>query len=172
MFATLVELKKYMSITTPTEDDKLTNLLDMANQFVSDYTNISTAQITEPTVDVVDYLPLPNNRMVIDELNVESIEKVLVNGVDTGVTGSIIRGYMVVLSQEVSGTITLTCKYSTSPESIPGIQALKVAVMELVKFYHKQEYKSSIQQGGEAINFDSVSYIPSHVKSILDMYRR
>lgn len=172
MFATLTELKTYLAITTPTEDAKLTNLLEMANSFVSDYTNISTDTPAEETVEVVDYLPIANNRMVIDELNIASIDTVLVNGVDTGVTASIVRGYMVVLSQEVQGTITLVCRYKTTASTIPGLQALKVAVMELVKFYHKQEYKASIQAGGESINFDSVSYIPSHVKSILDLYRR
>ncbi|WBF79385.1 hypothetical protein IACHDJAJ_00179 [Aeromonas phage vB_AdhS_TS3] len=101
MFATLTELKTYLAITTPTEDAKLTNLLEMANSFVSDYTNISTDTPAEETVEVVDYLPIANNRMVIDELNIASIDTVLVNGVDTGVTASIVRGYMVVLSQEV-----------------------------------------------------------------------
>lgn len=172
MFATLPELKTYLAITTQTEDAKLTNLLNMANQFVSDYTNISTEAPMDATVDIVDYLPLPNNRLVVDELNLDTVEKVLVNGAETDVTGSIVRGYMIVLSKEVSGTVAITCKYKTTAEQIPGLQALKVAVMELAKFYHKQEYKSSIQQGGEAINFDSVSYIPSHVKSILDLYRR
>jgi hypothetical protein len=29
-----------------------------------------------------------------------------------------------------------------------------------------------MQAGGESIRFDAVSYIPSHVKAILDLYRK
>lgn len=169
MFATLTELKQYMSITTPQDEQKLTNLLDMANSFVSDYTNIK--EITQGTIEVQDYLPLPNNRMIIDEEGISSITEVYVDGALTDITANIMRGYMVVLSKEVSGSIKLVCTIQASQE-IPGLQALKVAVMELVKFYLKQEYKSQISQGGESINFDKVSYIPQHVKSILDLYRR
>ncbi|AZV02020.1 hypothetical protein [Aeromonas phage Akh-2] len=70
----------------------------------------------DATVDIVDYLPLPNNRLVVDELNLDTVEKVLVNGAETDVTGSIVRGYMIVLSKEVSGTVTITCKYKTTAE--------------------------------------------------------
>lgn len=169
MFATLSELKQYMSITTPQDEQKLTNLLDMQNSFVQDYTNIK--EVTQGTVEVQDYLPLPNNRMIIDQEGISQVTEVYVNGSLTDVTGIIMRGYMVVLSKEVSGAIKLVCTTAAN-QDIPGLAALKVAVMELVKFYHKQEYKSQISQGGEAINFDKVSYLPSHVKSILDLYRK
>ena len=172
MFAQLSEVKTYLSISTPTEDVKLQALLDMSNQFVADYTGVNTFQIQEETVTVTDYWPEPNNRMIIDEDNIASIDKVSINGVETDVTAAIIRGYMVVFSREIKGTITLICRYSTTPETEKGLQALKVAVIELVKFYHKQEYKQSMQAGGESIRFDSVSYIPSHVKAILDLYRK
>lgn len=169
MFATLAELKQYMSITTPQEDQKLGNLLDMQNSFVQDYTCIK--EQSQGTIEVQDYLPLPNNRMIVDVEGISQVPSVYVNGQLTDVTAIIMRGYMVVLSKEVQGSIKLVCT-TTSSQEIPGLSALKVAVMELVKFYHKQEYKSQISQGGEAINFDKVSYLPSHVKSILDLYRK
>lgn len=169
MFATITELKQYMSITTPQDADKLNNLLDMANQFVQDYTNIR--EIFQDTVEIQDYLPLPNNRMIVEAEGVSEVTEVYVNGQLTDTTANIMRGYMVVFSKDVQGSIKLVCNTKAVSE-IPGLAALKVAVMELVKFYHKQEYKSQISQGGESINFDSVSYIPSHVKSILDLYRR
>lgn len=169
MFATLTELKQYMSITTPQDEQKLTNLLNMQNSFVQDYTGIK--EVTQGTIEVQDYLPLPNNRIIVDEEGISQITEVHVNGNLTDMTGIIMRGYMVVLSKEVAGSIKLVCTTATK-QDIPGLAALKVAVMELVKFYHKQEYKSQISQGGEAINFDKVSYLPSHVKSILDLYRK
>lgn len=169
MFATLSELKQYMSITTPQDEQKLTDLLNMANQFVQDYTNIK--EVTQGIIEVQDYLPLPNNRMIIDQEGISQITEVYINGSLVDVTANIMRGYMVVLSREIQGSIKLVCTTSANQE-ITGLAALKVAVMELVKFYHKQEYKSQISQGGEAINFDKVSYLPSHVKSILDLYRK
>ncbi len=169
MFATLTELKQYMSITTPQDEQKLTNLLDMQNSFVQDYTGIR--EVSQGTIEVQDYLPLPNNCIIVDEEGISQITEVHVNGALTDVTGIIMRGYMVVLSKEVVGSVKLVCTTAANQE-IPGLAALKVAVMELVKFYHKQEYKSQISQGGEAINFDKVSYLPSHVKSILDLYRK
>lgn len=171
MFITLQEYKSYASVTTPTEDIKLQYLVDMQNEFVASYTNVASDPITSPTVEIVDYLPLPNNRMVIDEDNIQAITMVNINGQDTDVTASLVRGYMVVFSREVQGTIKLTAEYKNVPDPIKGLEALKVAVLELTKFYHKQEYKVSVQAGGESIRFDSISYIPSHVKSILDMYR-
>jgi hypothetical protein len=45
MFAQLSEVKSYLSITTPTEDIKLQAILDMSNQFVSDYTGVDVTTV-------------------------------------------------------------------------------------------------------------------------------
>ena len=171
MFVTLQEVKQYLSISTPTEDSKITAILGMQNSFVGDYTGISPTPPDEQTVVISDYIPYPNNRMVIDEENIAQVTEVKINGVVTGVTASLMKGYMVIFSAQVSGAVDLTCEYKTNT-TIPGIDSLRLAVMELTKFYLKQEYKMSVQSGGEAVHFDSNSYMPPHVKSILDLYRR
>ena len=171
MFVTLSEVKQYLSISTPTEDVKLQSLMDMQNEFIGDYTGIKDFELGS-TIEIEDYQPIPNNRMIIDTENVDKINEVYVNGVLTSTTASLMRGYMVVFSQEIAGSIKLVCSLKGTRDNFQGLQALKVAAMELVKFYHKQEYKSQVSSGGESINYDTVSYLPSHVKSILNLYRR
>lgn len=169
MFATLSDVKTHLNIGQVTSDDqKLTNILDMSNEFVEEYTNVRNS--VAGTISIDDYLPYPTNRMIVDEQGIKTIDKVLINGVETGTTASIMRGYMVVLSQEVSGMIKLEC--TTDAVVQKAAKSLKLAVLELVKHYYKNEYKVAIQNGGESIRFDSTNYIPAHIKSILDLYRQ
>ena len=67
--------------------------------------------------------------------------------------------------------MTYTAGYETTPED------LKLAVFDLVTYYHRNEHKQRMNQGPAAINnpgstsLRNNSDFPDHIKRVLDMYR-
>jgi hypothetical protein len=183
---TLQEFKDSEQITNPKDDYKLTQIIDSVSQLVKTYCGNSlldfyySNKIEEFNIDwdthVVQLTESPVNAIVSVEkrdsvtssyTTVPTTDYYLDKTTDSVlyVTGSTYKSWPMGAG---AVKVTYTAGYESCPED------LKLAVFDLVKYYHKDEYKTRKTLSGATLdNPGSVEGIgfPSHIKRILDMYK-
>ena len=186
---TLAEYKEAEGIASPKEDLRLASLVPSVSQLVKTYCgnsiidyystnkvetfnidwNTHIVQLTESPVNTIvsvekrdsvtdSYTTVPTTDYYLDE----STDSVLY------VTGSAYKNW-----PRGAGAVkvTYTAGYSACPID------LKLAVVDLVTYYLKDEHKERRTLGGASIQNQSTSSVrdsvafPDHIKRVLDMYK-
>lgn len=187
---TLEDYKEAEGISTPKDDLKLSALIPSVSQLIKTYcgnslvdhyssnkvesfninwgTNI--AQLTESPVNAVSavqeresysssYTTVPTTEWYLDTTT-DSVYRVTTGG-----------QYKSWPSGPGSVKITYTAGYSACPAD------LKLAVIDLITYYHKDEHKerkvmggASIQNSASTTQSNNVTF-PDHIKRVLDLYK-
>ena len=185
---TLEEYKEAESISNPKDDIKLSALITSVSQLVKTYCGKSFLDYyTSPKVEL--FTIEPNTYMVqLDEspvVEVVSVEErdgissayaTLVDGSDyyfEAATDAVVRsdghiGYRHWKRGPGAVKVTYKAGYEETPAD------LKLAIIDLVTYYHKDEHKPNKSMSGAniqnpmGVNADN---FPAHIRRILEMYR-
>ena len=186
---TLAEYKEAEGIASPKEDLRLATLVPSVSQLVKTYCGnsivdyYSTNKVEEFNIDwythIVQLTESPVNTIVSVEkrdsvtesyTTVPTTDYYLDKKTDSVlyVTGSTYKNW-----PRGAGAVRVT--YSAGYSNTPA--DLKLAVIDLITYYLKDEYKerrtlagASIQNQGSSTLADNVGF-PDHIKRILDMYK-
>lgn len=188
---TLEEYKIAENITGMKEDNRLSDLITSVSQLVKTYCNNSfldfyttsktelfdinhresfvqlsetpllvVSQVSERSSPTTDYVILSENQDYYIDRNTDSIYRV--SGIrDKAFSAG--RG---------SVKVIYTAGYSSTPED------LKLAVIDLITYYHKDHHRTarqtiagaSIQNNSSSSQGNNVSF-PDHIKRVLDLYK-
>ena len=188
---TLEDYKEAEGISTPKDDLKLGAIIPSVSQLVKTYCNNSFVDYN--STNKVEYFnnhfsvtsiqlsesPLLAVVSVKERSGIASAYKTLTANSDYYVdlaTDSIFRsngsnGYTSYPMGPGAVEVTYTAGYSVCPAD------LKLAVIDLVTYYHKDEYKerkvmagASIQNAGSTSQANNVAF-PDHIKRVLDLYK-
>ena len=186
---TLAEYKEVEGIASPKEDLRLTSLVPSVSQLVKTYCGnsildyYSTNKVETFNIDwsthIVQLTESPVNTIVSVEkrdsitdsyTTVASTEYYLDTSTDSVlyVMGSTYKNW-----PRGAGAVkvTYTAGYSACPAD------LKLAVVDLITYYLKDEHKERRTLGGASIQNQSTSSVrdsvafPDHIKRVLDMYK-
>jgi len=186
---TLLEFKETENITNPKDDYKLDRIITAVSQLVKTYCGNSFVDyFTTNKVDEVS-INYPTHIIQLDESPVNNI-------VSVEVRDSVTSSYSTVPSTEyyldvttdsvyyVTGSIyknwpagpgSVKITYTAGYRSIPS--DLKLAVIDLVNYYAKDEHKerrtlagATLQNPVSSGGSDSVAF-PAHIKRVLDLYK-
>tara|TARA_B110000977_G_C10898597_1_gene424313 strand:+ start:82 stop:669 length:588 start_codon:yes stop_codon:yes gene_type:complete len=188
---TLAEYKEAQKITGASDDARLTTLVGSVSQLVKTYCNntfvdhystnkveyfnnnftTTSVQLTESPVNSIvsvkersgiasDYTTLSSSKDYYLDYNTDSVFRS---------NGS--NGYIPFPRGPGAVEVTYTAGYVTCPAD------LKLAVISLVTYYHKDEHKgrqslagASIQNQSSSTQRDNVAF-PDHIKRVLDLYK-
>ena len=186
---TLAEYKEIEGIASPKEDLRLATLVPSVSQLVKTYCanslvdyystnkvetfsidwNTHIIQLTESPVNTV--VSVEKRDSVTDSYTtVATTEYYLDTSTDSilYVTGSTYKNW-----PRGAGSVKVT--YTAGYESCPA--DLKLAIVDLITYYLRDEHKerrtlggASIQNQGSSSLRDSVAF-PDHIKRVLDMYK-
>ena len=186
---TLADYKQIEGLTNPKDDFRINQLIDSVSQLVKTYCGNSivdyytTNKVETFNMDwdthIVQLTESPVNSIVSVEkrdsvtdsyTTVASTEYYLDTSTDSVlyVTGSTYKNW-----PRGAGAVkvTYTAGYSACPAD------LKLAVVDLVTYYLKDEHKERRTLGGASIQNQSTSSVrdsvafPDHIKRVLDMYK-
>ena len=188
---TLSEYKEAKGISKSDDDVKLQKLIDRVSSYITEYLGFPI--VTNINVDIVENISIEyeTNLIYLDVFPVTQVISVTeadyLNSHDSTVhlpLSSEIPDYIVDLKNGRvirknakswalgynSVTITYRGGVSTPPEGI------KLAVIDLVTYYLKEEYKVQKNIGTSSINNPETTIarnaeLPSHIKRVLDLYR-
>jgi len=186
---TLAEYKEAEGIASPKEDLRLTTLLPSVSQLVKTYCGnsiidyYSTNKVETFNIDwgthIVQLTESPVNTIVSVEkrdsvtesyTTVPTTDYYLDTTTDSVlyVTGSTYKHWPMGAG---AVKVTYTAGYSACPSD------LKLAVVDLITYYLKDEHKERRTLGGASIQNQSTSSVrdsvafPDHIKRVLDMYK-
>lgn len=186
---TLAEYKEAEGIASPKEDLRLSNLVPSVSQLVKTYCGnsiidyYSTNKVETFNIDwgthIVQLTESPVNTIVSVEkrdsvtesyTTVPTTDYYLDTTTDSVlyVTGSTYKHWPMGAG---AVKVTYTAGYSACPSD------LKLAVVDLVTYYLKDEHKERRTLGGASIQNQSTSSVrdsvafPDHIKRVLDMYK-
>lgn len=188
---TLEEYKTFEGISSPKDDEKLESLITSISQLVKTYcgnsivdyyttnkkeyfsipwdTNfvqvtesplVRVSSVQEKNLSVNTYMDLNDDEYYVDYA-VDSIFRVQK---DTGILRDWPKGPGAVI-------VSYTAGYPSCPED------LKLAVVDLITYYHKDEYKQRQTLSGATRENPSSTTLrnsvafPDHIKRVLDMYK-
>ena len=189
---TLDEYKEAMKITGYGDDVRLESLMTSVSQLVKTYCNngirdyYDTNKVETFNIDYSSHMLSLEQSPIVEVVSVQERESLTsayntlseTNGeyyVDME-TDSILRtngvsGYKSFAPGPGSVKVTYKGGYSATPAD------LKLAVIDLVTYYHKDEYKqrqtlagASIQNQGTSGQTGNVGF-PDHIKRVLDLYK-
>jgi hypothetical protein len=189
---TLDEYKEAMKITGYGDDVRLESLMTSVSQLVKTYCNngirdyYDTNKVETFNIDYSSHMLSLEQSPIVEIVSVQERESLTstyntlseTNGeyyVDME-TDSILRtdgvsGYKSFAPGPGSVKVTYKGGYSATPAD------LKLAVIDLVTYYHKDEYKqrqtlagASIQNQGTSGQTGNVGF-PDHIKRVLDLYK-
>jgi hypothetical protein len=189
---TLDEYKEAMKITGYGDDVRLESLMTSVSQLVKTYCNngirdyYDTNKVETFNIDYSSHMLSLEQSPIVEVVSVQERESLTAayntlsetNGeyyVDME-TDSILRtdgvsGYKSFAPGPGSVKVTYKGGYSATPAD------LKLAVIDLVTYYHKDEYKqrqtlagASIQNQGTSGQTGNVGF-PDHIKRVLDLYK-
>jgi len=189
---TLDEYKEAMKITGYGDDVRLESLVTSVSQLVKTYCNngirdyYATNKVETFNIDYSSHMLSLEQSPIVEIVSVQERESLTsayntlseTNGeyyVDME-TDSILRtdgvsGYKSFAPGPGSVKVTYKGGYSATPAD------LKLAVIDLVTYYHKDEYKqrqtlagASIQNQGTSGQTGNVGF-PDHIKRVLDLYK-
>ena len=180
----LDDYKAYKNIESDADDTILSRIVSSVNSYVVNY--CSRTILNYHTNNKVEYFDGNTDSVYLDETPITSIVSVKISS-DGGVTktdlventdffvdnenGLIISKYGKFISSDTkfkSLEVTYTGGYAKTPED------LKIACLDLVEYYRKEQYIPSRTMGNSSmvhISSDDSKKIPNYISRILDMYR-
>jgi len=188
---TLDEYKEAEGISNPKEDLKLNALIPSVSQLVKTYCNSSFVDYY--STNKVETISLKYNTEVIQlsESPVTSIvsvtERVSYGSAYTTLTTAAHQYFLDTDTDSLfrttsgggknwaTGPGAVVVTYKAGYATVPG--DLKLAVFDLITYYHKNEYKErKVMQGASIQNSSTTSQanniaFPDHIKRILDLYK-
>lgn len=172
---TLDEYKTYSSISSVEFDPKLSKLITGISALVREY--CSRELITDGVTPIVEYNDGGNMDINVLEFPIISITSLEIS-TDYGVTYTPTTDYV---HHKVKDSIYLPNEdlvelpnkyrltyiggYLSTPED------LKLAVLDLVDYYHKNETVPKRMNNFVTIEYVKTSDFPPHIKRVLDLYR-
>lgn len=179
---TMTEFKDYVGITSGEQDTKIKNLLLYVSDFiklycgrtfVDNYANGAYTNITEYWAGGAQYyytkeFPLRTLESVKLSQDMGLTYTTLTVGIDYAIDKEKDRIYMPygdIYTGVNSYEFVYTGGYATTPDS------LKVAVLDLIQYYMKQESAPRKTSGSISIEYIRSSDLPYHIKRVLDLYR-
>ncbi len=185
---TIDEYKTYKGINSETFDPIISLLIGSVSNFIKEYTDRTLIDFAHS--DKVEYFDsISYGRYFPDEFPLQSVTEVAVSN-DGGVTWTILvenTDYFVdqvedsIINNTVytgfttgsilhkSGRITYQGGYDKTPAD------LKLAAMDLVEYYRKEEHAPSKAMQGASVENPVVvivgSQLPPHIKRVLNLYR-
>lgn len=187
--ANLISLDTYKqakALTSTKEDDRLNYLITAVSQLIKTYCN--TALIDYVSTAYTEYISIDGT-----SITVQLTESPVIEIEEVWVRPSPIEEYTRLLSTEFvlnKRTDSLTRvggKWPTGVESVMIVYTagyvtvpvdLALAVVDLVSYYFKEEYKAVKSMGGASIQNSTTSTLtgntdfPDHIKRVLDLYRQ
>lgn len=185
---TIDEFKTYKGINSETSDPIISLLIGSVSNFIKEYTDRSLIDFAHSDkIEYFDAVSYP--RYWPDEFPLQSVTEVAVSS-DGGVTWTVLvedTDYFVDTQEDSIISNTVYTGFTTSPilfksgrityqggyDKTP--QDLKLAAMDMVQFYLKEEHTpSKALQGASVENpvFILVgNQLPPHIKRVLDLYR-
>lgn len=175
---TLQEYKQFKGINNPNKDETLQILIDSTNELVESYCQSSFGSVEVSGVR----LNQSNYTIILPHAPVSSISELAIKR-SSDVTEVLVEDDQFILYPE-EGTIELVdpsiqlpknprsfiASYTHGVDSVP--MSIKLAAVELVTYYDKREFNKSQDIGnGQSVDFTDSSILPSHIRTILDMYR-
>ena len=160
-FITVDEYKAALNITSPKQDPEFALLINSVNQFITDYLGYSEGGVFSETLYV--------------ESGTETLDKIWKTLTSVKTTENLelpfklIKGYILQIEKDYTGNVALEGELAVNTAN----DALKHAAFLLVQYYIKDQYMQSISSsnGGGSISLPSFTSVPTHIKSILDLYR-
>lgn len=182
---TLAEYKVFENINSDTYDTKLQAIIDSVDIFIKGYCGrqLERAQYTERpelldytaflsefpvvSIDTIEYLDYDDNTVPLTSSNYRLFP-------EEGIIELYGDEYVTMMNErkfkERYVDVTYTAGWDTN--EIP--EDIKLAMSELVKYYHKDESSPVKSQNVRTIDYSVMSSIqlPPHIKRILSLYRR
>lgn len=183
---TLEDYKLMNGISSPNKDTELEIIISGISELVKNYCNNSF--IDYYTSDKTEYktLTIKTDLLFLNENPIISITSIderptalsdyvtLVENVDFSVDEE--AGLVYRLGSDwAMGPKAIQVVYKAGYSEIPS--DLKLAVADLITYYHKTEYRHSFNLNGISVQNSSSSKLtgyvgfPDHIKRVLDMYR-
>lgn len=188
---TLEEYKQAESISNTKDDTKLQWLIESVSQLVKTYCGVSFVDFYSPgtpktetfNIDWDTNLIQLTESPVLELLSVEerktftsdyeqltSSDYYLDSFTDTITRVSAIGGYKAFSKGPASVRVVYRAGYDVCPPD------LRLAVMDLVTYYHKDEHKQRKVAGGSSMQNPmgaarGTTDLPPHIKRVLDFYR-
>ena len=179
---TLNETKDYLGIASGEQDSRIKNLilyvsdfikLYCGRSFIDNYANGTYSNITEYWSGGYDYyytkeFPLRTLDSVSLSTDLGTTYTTLTAGVDYAIDLEKDRLYIAqgsTYSGVNSYKIVYTAGFAVTPDS------LKVATLDLINYYLKQESTPRKASGSISIEYIRSSDLPYHIKRVLDLYR-
>ena len=177
---TLQDYKNFVGITNSTDDPKLMIILGLVEEFVETYCGRQFLAATH-----TEQLKSENGSLFLRNLPVTSVSKVTYLDSSKALAEVTSSDYIVYAEEgmvELFDQATLqvldilkpfSITYTGGYSEVPA--ALKLAIMNLITYYHKQQFISKTSSVNVNIsNSDDESQgsdLPSHIKRVLDLYR-
>lgn len=184
---TLEEYKTSENIQSVKDDARLTSIITSVSQLVKTYCNNSFLDFYSATAKTevfnINYAenfvqltesPIVGDPVVSERENTTSAYETLVVDKDYYVDNTTDSIYRVEKNWK-NGRGAVKVVYNAGYETCP--EDLKLAVMDLVTYYHKDEHKArqtiagaSIQNNASTSQRNNVAF-PDHIKRVLDLYK-
>ena len=189
---TLDDYKDAESITSTKEDTRLTSLIGSVSQLVKSYCGNSiidfySSNKTETfNIDYETYLVQLSESPIVSIVSVK--ERTEYSGSYSTLTTGAHEYYLDSPTDTIIRTTT-SGQYKYFPIGVGAVEVvykagyastpadLELAVIDLIRYYHKDEYKArqtiagaSIQNNTSTSQRDNVGF-PDHIKRVLDLYK-
>ena len=189
MTTPLIDIDTYKiakSLTSAKDDERLSFLVTSVSQLVKTYCNNSLVDyVTDPYVEYIDVewdtteiqltespvLEILEVKMRLSqELDLEVLDPSNYRYSKRTDTLKLLSGNWPIGVESVEVT------YRAGYERLPA--DLKLAVIDLIAYYYKEEYKNSKTTSGSSLNNVTTSSLdgnvgfPDHIKRVLDLYRQ
>lgn len=184
---TLETYKQAKAITGAKDDERLDIIVSSVNQLVKTYCNNSIIDYAVTPYTEYVSTDFPTNQHTLTEFPVLTIEEVWERSHPTEAYVQLTAGEDFVLDRR-SDTL-----YRVGANWMLGIEAIKVvytagyastppdltlALIDLIQYYYKDEYKSNRQIGSASMSNNPTGSLkdqigfPDHIKRVLDLYRQ
>ncbi len=171
---TVTEYKTYARVNSPNDDTQITMLVALVNDYVTLYCNLPSPSTTEEvTLLGGNDIALKSSPETITSIRILGAPEDLTSGTDYMYDANLGR---ILLSRTVVALIR-----SLNPErfydgvvtfpAVPIASSLKLACLELVKYYIKGDFLQSKQVGVTRLSFSSNEDLPAHIRSVLNLNR-
>jgi hypothetical protein len=168
MLIELADAKSYLGINSPSKDEELGVLVGYVNKYIMDFCGITNTSPT-PTELTKRLTSSTGRNVVLPSLRASAIVSVKSKGeeldpedYDLDEQSGIVVFYVPVTTNPYAVSVTyIETPYETPPD-------LKFAALELVKYFHKLEYKNAVSSGqGDSVSFEVSKTVPNKIRHVL-----
>jgi hypothetical protein len=185
---TIDEFKTYKGIKSESDDPILSLLIGSVSAFTKEYLARDLIEYSSTdkieyfnAIDYVDYMPEEFPLISVTEVAVsvdggvtftalvENTDFFVDSQMDMIISNTVYNGFTSGTIRHKSGRLTYKGGYVNTPLD------LKLAVMDLVEYYRKQEYTQSMSIQSASIDNPVVflpgNHLPPHIRRVFDLYR-